>query len=200
MNKPVGIDAQRATWLARQILPHEPALRASLRRLVRAQIDIDDVVQESYAVLAALDDVSQVRHPRAYLFSVARSIVLQQLRRSRVVSIEAVAEIDQLDIAHDDCSPERHAAAGQSLRRVGALLAGLPRRRREAFVLRKLEGLSQREIAQRMGISENTVEKHIGKCLRHLLQAFAEDGVATGDTPPRKAKDATTSGERHEQD
>ena len=200
MSKVVGVSAQRATWLAGHILPHEAALRASLRRLVRAQIDIDDVVQESYAVIAALDGVGHVQHPRAYLFSVARSIVLQQLRRSRVVSIEAVAEIDQLDIAQDDCSPERHAAAGQTLRRVGELLAGLPKRRREAFVLRKLEGLSQREIARRMGISENTVEKHIGKCLRYLLQAFAEDNATTGDLQRRKVENATTSGERHEQD
>ena len=200
MSRSVGISAERASWLAEQILPHEAALRASLRRLVRAQFDIDDVVQESYAVVAALDDVSHVRHPRAYLFSVARSVVLQQLRRSRVVSIEAVAEIDLLDITHDDCSPERHAVAGQALRRVGELLAGLPRRRREAFVMRKLEGLSQREIAQRMGISENTVEKHIGKCLKHLLQAFAQDSVTTGDPRRIKVEDATTSGERHEQD
>lgn len=200
MSKSVGISAERATWLASQILPHEAALRASLRRLVRAQIDIDDVVQESYAVVASLDDVSHVQHARAYLFSVARSVVLQQLRRSRVVSIEAVAEIDQLDITHDDRSPERHAIAGQALRRVGELLAGLPKRRREAFVLRKLEGLSQREIALRMGISESTVEKHIGKCLKHLLQAFAQDSVTTGDPQRRKVEDATTSGERHEQD
>lgn len=201
MSKQIGISTQRAHWLAVQILPHEAALRASLGRIVRARIDIDDVVQESYAVVAALDDISHVQHPRAYLFSVARSIVLQQLRRSRVVSIEAVAEVDQLEVSHDERSPEQHAVAGQALRRVGELLAGLPRRRREAFVLRKLEGLSQREIARRMGISENTVEKHIGKCLKHLLQAFADDaGTATGGLQQRRIEDVTTSGERHEQE
>lgn len=195
-----GISEDRARWLASQILPHEPALRSSLKRMVRAQVEIDDVIQETYAVIATLEDVAHMRHPRAYLFTVARSIVLQQLRRARVVSIEAVAEIDQLDITHDERSPDRHAVAGQQLRRIAELLAGLPRRRCEAFLLRRVEGLSQREIAQRMGISENTVEKHIGKCLKQLLQAMAEEETTIENPRPSAAKGDTGSGERHEQD
>src|SRR3546814_8845974 len=88
-------------------------------------------------------------------------MVLQHVRRSRIVAIEAVAEIDRLDIEHDERSPDRHAMSGQELRRIGALIAALPAKCREAFVLRKVQGLSQREIAGRMRISENTVEKHV---------------------------------------
>lgn len=195
-----AVTPERARWLASHVLPHEAGLRMRLARLVRAQVDVDDVVQETYAILAALDDTSQIRQPRAYLFSVARSVILQQVRRARIVSIEAVAEVERLDIEHDELSPDRHAAAGQELRRVGELLAGLPKRCRQAFLLRKLEGMSQREIAARMGISENTVEKHIGKCLKHLLRAIAEDTTTPGF--PRKRARATEQapGERHEQD
>lgn len=189
----------RALWLASSVLPHEPGLRMRLSRMVRARVDVDDVVQETYAILAELHDVSHIQNARAYVFSVARSVVLQQVRRAQVVSIEAVAEIDHLDIPHDELSPDRHAEAGQQLRRVGELLAGLPKRSRQAFLLRKVEGLSQREIAKRMGISENTVEKHIGKCLRQLLKAIADDAHAA-TTPQRDFGLETRPGERHEQD
>ena len=50
----------------------------------------------------------------------------------------------------------------------------MPARQREAFTLRKMEGLSQRQIAQRMGIAESTVEKHLGHALRGLMSALRE--------------------------
>lgn len=170
---------ERARWLAGQILPHEPALRAWLSRRLGAGMDVDDVIQESYAVLVELRDVAHIRDSRAYLFTTARSVVLQQVRRSRIVPIEAVAEIDRLSIDHDERSPDRHAAANQELRRISGMIATLPGKCRQAFVLRKVEGLSQREIAKRMGISENTVEKHVGKGLRLLMQALARNTDVT---------------------
>src|SRR5690606_18639773 len=143
---------ERARWLATQVLPHEPALRAWLSRRLGAALEVDDVVQEAYAVLVELPGVVHVRERRAYFFTTARSVVLQRVRRSRIVAIEAVAEIDRLDIGHDERSPDRHAIAGQELRRIGALVAALPAKCREAFMLRKVQGLSQREIATRMRI------------------------------------------------
>ena len=169
------LSRQRAAWLTEQILPHEPALRAWLSgRLGNVRMEVDDVVQETYAVLAGMHELSHVRDPRAYLFTAARSVVLQQVRRARIVSIETVAEIDRVAIPRDTLSPDRHADACQQLRQIGTLIAALPTKCRQAFLLRKVEGLSQREIAQRMGISENTVEKHIGKGLRLLMAALAK--------------------------
>ncbi len=166
---------QRAQWLADHVLPHEPALRRWLRANLSERFDIDDIVQESYAVLAALADVSHVLNPRSYLFTTAQSVVLQQVRRARIVAFESVAEVDRLDVAQDEFDPERHAVAGEELRRIAELIHSLPRKCGQAFVLRKVEGLSQREIAARMGISENTVEKHICKGLRLLMDEMKQD-------------------------
>ncbi|MEQ7865079.1 UNVERIFIED_ORG: RNA polymerase sigma-70 factor (ECF subfamily) [Xanthomonas campestris] len=164
-----AIDSQRAAWLATQILPHEPALRRWLRKHAPGNVDCDDVIQETYAILAGLGEVGHIANPRAYLFTAAQSVLLQQVRRARIVSIESVAEIERLDITQDERSPERHAIAGQELRRIGEALAALPDKCRQVFLLRKVDGLSQREIAARLGISENTVEKHIVKGLRLLM-------------------------------
>lgn len=168
------ISCERAVWLETQVLPHEAALRQWLSRRVQAPIEADDVLQEAYAVMASLADIGHVQNPRAYFFTVAQSLVLQQLRRARIVSIEAVAEVERLDIVGDLLTPERHASGGQDLRRIAEMIAGLPEKCRQAYLLRKVYGYSQREIAEKMGISENTVEKHIGKGLRLLLAAQDE--------------------------
>ncbi|MHC9083607.1 RNA polymerase sigma factor [Luteimonas sp. RIT-PG2_3] len=160
----------RAQWIADHILPHEPDLRAWLRRRMPRSFELDDIVQETYAVLAGLAEVSHITDPRGYFFTSAQSVVLQQVRRAQVVSFETVAELDKLDAARDDFDPERHAVAGDELRRIAALILALPEKCRQAFVLRKVHGLSQREISDRMGISENTVEKHICKGLRVLTE------------------------------
>ena len=172
------IPQERSSWLARHVLPHEPALRAwlFLRRI--DGLETDDVVQETYAVLAALPAVEHIASPKAYAFQTANSVILRHLRRARIVRIDALGDMDSLTAALDEPSPERHAAGRQDLRRVSELIAALPAKCREAFVLRKVEGLSQRDIAQRMGISESTVEKHIGRALRILMAALKTGGTA----------------------
>jgi len=174
--------AGRAVWLAEQILPHEPALRRWLReRLALSAADADDIVQESYARLAGLECVDHVREPRAYLFTMARSLVHQHLRRAQVVAIETVAELDGLGVEAPRASPERFASSRQQLALAQRLLAGLPGRCREVFQMRRIEGLSQREVAARLRISQSTVEKHMIKALRLLMAGLraADDGQAT---------------------
>jgi RNA polymerase sigma-70 factor (ECF subfamily) len=168
---------ERTSWLSREILPHESGLRAWLRRRLVAGLELDDIVQETYAVLAALPTVAHIQSPRAYALQTARSIILRHLRRARVVRIDSIGDAAQLDTALEDPSPERQAASRQDLRLAMAIIADMPAKRREAFTLRKIEGLSQREIARRMGISESTVEKHVGQALRRLMDAM--NGGAT---------------------
>jgi RNA polymerase sigma-70 factor (ECF subfamily) len=102
-------------------------------------------------------------------------VVLEQVRRARVVSIETVTEIDTLYIDTGEHSPERITAGRRELARVRKLIAALPERCRRIFVMRKIEGLSQKEIAQRMGVTENIVENESVRGLRAILAACAED-------------------------
>lgn len=164
--------SNRALWIADYILPHERELRRWLATRLPAGVEVDDVVQEAYAVLADIESVQHIRDPRAYLFTTAKSVLLQQVRRARIVRFETVAELRLLDIESDEPGPERKAAAGEELRYITHLIAALPAKAKQAFVLRRLEGVSQKEIAERMKISESTVEKHIIKALRVLMEGM----------------------------
>lgn len=177
-------------WVGSEILPHEAALRAWLRRSFAGD-DAEDIIQEAYCRIGALDDVSHIRSGRAYLFTTAKSLVLGRIRRSRVVSIETVTEIDALGILDDDPSPERIAAGRRELERVRRLIAGLPDRCRKVIELRKVEGLSQREVAERLGVPEHTVENDVAKGLKLILKAI-EQGE-------QMAEQALSSLERYEQ-
>ncbi len=172
----------RSLWLAVHVLPHERSLRDWLARFAFLDEDrVDDLVQETYAVLAMRAEVASIRSPRAYAFQVAKSILLQELRRSRVVAIGSVADLEALDYAADLPSPEQHAIGRDELARVARAIAAMPRQTRRAFQLRRVEGLSQREVATMLGLSENTVEKHIVRGIKLLMQQFGRGGKASSD-------------------
>lgn len=160
-------------WVGREILPHEADVRAWLRRTLDPE-DLEDVIQETYCQIAGLKDVGHIRSGRAYFFTAARSIVLMRLRRARIVSIESVTEIESLNIVGDDPSPERVAAGRRELERVRRLIEGLPERCRRIFELRKIEGLPQREVAERLGVTEHVVENDVIKGLKLILRAIAD--------------------------
>jgi RNA polymerase sigma-70 factor (ECF subfamily) len=169
--------SERIRWFAREVLPHEPDLRRWLARHLRTvpNCDFDEIVQESYARLWAANP-ERILNARAYFFVTARHVVGEILRRARVVSIETMADIDTLNIADGDGGPERRVSGREDIERMRLALSKLPPKCRTAFELRKFHGLSQREIATRMGISESTVEKHLIKGLRWVISEMTAAG------------------------
>ena len=182
-----SVDDDRAHWLARHVLPHEPALRAWLRQKASLGFDIDDVVQETYAILVGKASIEAIRNPKTYAFQTAYSVILQQLRRAHIVPISAVADIEALEAADDEPSPEDTVLARNELAMINRVIAGLPRQTRLAFVMRRVEGLPQGEIARRMKLSEHTVEKHIARGIKLLLAAVAGGGDGADRSSNRQA-------------
>lgn len=171
-------------WVGRHILPHERRLRKWLRSAFPT-IDVDDVVQEAYCRISELKRVDHIDDPARYLFRTARNIVLEQLRRERVVRIEAASGLVEMENGLvDDFSPERIAAGRSALQRVERLIDALPERARQVFRLRKIEDVSQREIAARLGLTENIVENEVARGLRRILQQMTEDEQT--DMPARR--------------
>ena len=150
---------ERAIWLGRHVLPHEPALRSWLGRRRHDGLEIDDIIQETYTRLISAESVSHVLDAKSYAFQTAGSIVIDHLRRMKVVSITSVPDLDYLEVVCDDPSPERQVIDRDELHRLAQAVASLPAKVREVFTLRRIHGLSQREVSEKMGISESTVEK-----------------------------------------
>lgn len=162
-------------WIGAHILPHEAGLRAWLRRAGVQPAEIDDIVQETYCKLSELDSVAHIRSPRAYFFVTGRSILLQRLRRDRVVSIQQLADDGWQEPADDAPTVEQAVGARQTLARVLKVIATLPQNYRAVVELRRLEGLSQKETANRLGVSEKIVENHLARGLKAVLKAMESD-------------------------
>jgi RNA polymerase sigma factor (sigma-70 family) len=164
----------RYRWIAAHVLPHEPELRGWLRRRLGAfnGNDVDDLVQEAFARIWAAD-FSSVRNGRAYLYATVRHLLAEYARRRRIVPIELLGEIDSLGIISDEPGPDRRVGARQELDRLRGIVAALPLQCRQVFELRKFEGLSHRDIAQRMGLSEKTIENHLTRALARIAEMLA---------------------------
>ena len=167
---------ERAIWLGRHVLPHEPMLRAWLSRRRLGGMDVDDIIQETYSRLMTAESVQHVHDARTYTFQVAGSVVIDHLRRMKVVSIASVPDLDILEVVSDDPSPERQVIDRDELHRLAGMIARLPGRVREVFTLRRVYGLSQREVAEKMGIAESTVEKHMARGFLLMLEQFKDGG------------------------
>jgi len=162
-------------WVGSHVLPHEAAVRAWLERWTGRDQDIDDVIQEAYCRLAAMEDVTHVGNGRAYLFQTTRNIVLEQARRSKIVRIDNMTDISSLNIADEAPSMDRVVSGARELQRVQQLIERLPSKCRQVFVLRRIHGVPQREIARMLGVSQAAVEKQATRGLKLIMNALERD-------------------------
>lgn len=176
-------------WIAAHVMPHEGAVRAWLARSLVSQADIDDLIQEAYCRLLKTGNIEAISRPDGYFFQIARNLLREQVRRSQTVRIEASAVIEDLPIDNEEPSPERVVAAQQEWRRIQDALAALPPRCRRIIEMRKIEGLSQKDIAERMGVSESIVENDAVKGMRLILKHLGA---------PREGRSGTHGGRGHD--
>jgi len=169
------VDNERARWIAQHVLPHERRLRGWLGRQGVQDTEVDDLVQDIYARLATAKAVTHIRNSQAYLFQVARSVAADHWRSARVTRLHDTAAFQNADMADFSASPEVIIIARSELLRLARVVASFPERTRKVFVLRRVEGLTQREIANRLSVSESTVEKQIANGVRLLAQSYAND-------------------------
>jgi len=137
-------------WFVRQVLPLEAVLKQFLQHNWHNKADVDDLLQEVYVRVC---DSARTKIPepaKPFVFTVARNLLIDRVRRERIIPIEAVSDLDALEVEKDEPGPERSVIARDELRRLQTALDRLPPRWHEAIVLKQVDGLSRREIAQRM--------------------------------------------------
>ncbi len=164
-------------WFVTEVLPLEAALMQFLRRSGRNAHDLADLRQEVYLRVCEAATHQIPRPVRPLLFTIARNLMIDRMRRGSVIPIDAVADLEALNIAADAPGPDRNAMARSELRRLQGALDELPPRCREVLILRRIEGLSRSEIAQQMGITEKTVTQYLTngvRVLANLLYAEAD--------------------------
>ena len=155
-------------WFAREILPLEPMLDRYLRRSWRDQWEIPDLRQDAYVRVYEAALRERPFNPRNFLFQVARNLMIDRSRRKNVVSFDSFADFDGIEADTDQPDIEQSMAARQEMRLLRAAIGELPLRCREVVTLRKIEGHSQREVARKMGITEDTVERQVANGIRLL--------------------------------
>lgn len=160
-------------WFLTELQPHEPMLRAWLRSQFPSQTDVDDIVQEVFVRVLQAHAENPVRAPKAFLFVTARNLALMQLRRAKVVREESLTENEFLSILDESIDVPQAVARAQELELLTTAIQSLPTRCRQIVTLRKLYGMSQKDVAAELGIAEHTVEVQSGIALRKLGEFFA---------------------------
>jgi RNA polymerase sigma-70 factor (ECF subfamily) len=181
---PPPIDQTR--WFAEEVQPHERDLRAWLRRRFPEATDVDDVVQESYVRLLRAREKTPVICARAYLFATARNVALALFRRPRIFSPIPVAESATLRIVQEGADVAEQVSTRQEVALLLDAIDTLPNRCREIFILRKLQGVPQREIATRLGLSEQTVQVQIARGAKRCIEYLRRHGVTCGIASRRR--------------
>lgn len=172
-------------WVSANVIPFEAELRAKLRRRCDNASEVDDLIQDVYYRILKMSSMDHVRDPKAFLMQTAKNILIDRVRHNSVVHIDAVANLDDLDIADSAPSPERVALARAELKWVIGLVCQLPDRCKQVFRARKIYGLSQDETATSLGITENVVEKEMMRGLKLISQMVAQVGVVGSGVPER---------------
>lgn len=142
----------------------------------RAEGDDADLAQDACLKLVETARREPIGAPTHLLFRLARNLVIDRLRsRARTARLFRAEEaFDQYPCASAD--PERTLLATERLRRALAVIDAMPTRRRQAFLLHRIEGLSYLEIARKMGVSIKAVEKHLATAMLQLVREMQADG------------------------
>lgn len=134
--------------------------------------DIQDLRHDIYVRILEAAAHKRPTSPRGFLLSVARHLLIDRVRRDRIVSIDLLEDVDALNVLIDEVSPERATSGRQQVQRLSALFDKLPGRCREVVWMRRIENVPQKEIASRLGIAEATVEKHLVRGISLLADAL----------------------------
>jgi RNA polymerase sigma factor (sigma-70 family) len=178
--------AEIVAWVGSHIVPHEAHLRAWLRRLSITEDEINDIIQDAYVALARLDSVLHIRDSKAYFFQTAKSVFLNKIKRANIVPIDQLTELQSLGLSDEAPNAERRLSATQELAKIRQLIANLPEKCRVIFEMRRLQGVSQKEIAKHLGVSENVVEMQSVRGLKLILKALESEHI--DDAKPKMPK------------
>jgi RNA polymerase sigma factor (sigma-70 family) len=190
---------ERHEWFLNQIFRHGAALHRYLRRFTSGAEDVEDLVQETYLRIYAITDRDAIASPRALLFRIAHNLAVERVRRQIQRATDSVADFESLDVDAVGASPDEQIDARRRFETFCTAVDRLPPLCRRVFVLRKVYKLSHAEIAEVLGVTHSTIEKHVAKGLMRCRDYLREQGMLDlpdGPGEPALRLHAGKSGDR----
>lgn len=172
--------------VAKTYLSCRTSLLRFVGRFIHQTQDIEDIVHESFLRTYAAEIDTQIRSPKAFLFRTARNLALKHLDKCSTRLVDYLEDFESSEVLVDERSAEDAAEAQEQFAIFCRAVSTLPLQCRRAFILRKVYGLTHKEIAEHLEISVSTVEKHlangISRCSDYMHTRDAgldETAVAT---------------------
>ncbi len=152
---------------------NKASLSRFLRRFLDTTEDVEDALHETFLKAYLAERSVSIKSPRSYLFRTAKNLALNKIESRRVRQTDTLADFEALPvITENENDLEQRAIIDERLEKALQAIANLPTRVREVYVLRKVHGLKQKDIARQLGIAESTVEKHISRGLLLINEHF----------------------------
>ena len=133
--------------------------------------EIEDIVQEAYVRACQAERESPITAPRSFLFKTVKNLALDHMKRTETRLSDS---FDEDEAGHEltayGADPLNEASSHEEFSLFCEAVRLLPTQCRRAFVLKKVYGYSRREIAERMGVSENTVQTYISRGMKACMQ------------------------------
>lgn len=144
--------------------------------------DVDDLIQDTFSRIIETHRSGPIPNPQAFLFVVSRNLAINRLRRLKIESAPEIAKLDPLLLADEMDGPFESTVVQEEVDQLVSAIQSLPKRCRQVITLRKIYGLSQKEVAAKLGISEHTVEAQMGIGMRKCIAFFRQRGYKTRDS------------------
>ena len=146
-----------------------------LTRQLKCRHTAEDLVQDIFLAIPKTASIRPIQNPRAFLFRIANNLVSNRVRQDARRRELREMNADILWTAVDEVTPERQLLGAEALAQLSAAVDCLPERTQQILAWRRIDGLTNREIAARLGISDTAVEKHIRKAMAFLAAALNAD-------------------------
>ena len=177
VDDPAGKSSSVPPGLSGAFLTHQLSLKRFLRRFFSRTQDIEDIAQETYLRAFDAERSGELVHsPKAFLFRIARNAALNELVRKSRLLTEYIEDSAAQDVLDKSASAEELVMGREKLAMFCRGVASLPAQCRRTFLMRKVCGMSHKDIAEQLGISISTVEKHVASGLLRCSTYLREGG------------------------
>ena len=157
-------------------LKYRSSLMRYISRFIHQPQDIEDIVHETFLRTYAAEISTQIQSPRAFLFKTAKNLALKHLDKCSVRLTDYVGDLDALEVSMDELSTEARVESQERFIAFCRAVRTLPLQCRRAFILRKVYGLTHKEVAEQLDISVSTVEKHLAQGIIRCNQYMRSRG------------------------